>query len=143
MLWVTLFSQLLLHVCVPLNLFQGTPVFVHAGPFANIAHGNSSVLADKLALKLVGRDGFVGKNTQSLHTDLSLSLTHRHTLAHSHTHTHCLRCGRNEAEASSVANCNLEFTLAMNFSLPSCYCNLWPTFISVLVLALFYLHLID
>ncbi|XP_029966605.1 monofunctional C1-tetrahydrofolate synthase, mitochondrial isoform X2 [Salarias fasciatus] len=38
---------------------QGTPVFVHAGPFANIAHGNSSVLADKLALKLVGRDGFV------------------------------------------------------------------------------------
>ncbi|XP_061097568.1 monofunctional C1-tetrahydrofolate synthase, mitochondrial [Conger conger] len=38
---------------------QGTPVFVHAGPFANIAHGNSSVLADKLALKLVGEDGFV------------------------------------------------------------------------------------
>uniref|UniRef100_A0A3B4ZGV1 formate--tetrahydrofolate ligase n=1 Tax=Stegastes partitus TaxID=144197 RepID=A0A3B4ZGV1_9TELE len=37
----------------------GSPVFVHAGPFANIAHGNSSVLADKLALKLVGRDGFV------------------------------------------------------------------------------------
>jgi formyltetrahydrofolate synthetase len=42
-------------------LLQGTPVFVHAGPFANIAHGNSSVLADKLALKLVGRDGFVGE----------------------------------------------------------------------------------
>lgn len=40
---------------------QGTPVFVHAGPFANIAHGNSSVLADKIALKLVGKDGFVGK----------------------------------------------------------------------------------
>lgn len=36
-------------------------MFVHAGPFANIAHGNSSVLADKLALKLVGEDGFVGK----------------------------------------------------------------------------------
>lgn len=44
-------------------LLQGTPVFVHAGPFANIAHGNSSVLADKLALKLVGQDGFVGKCT--------------------------------------------------------------------------------
>uniref|UniRef100_A0A8C9VPG5 formate--tetrahydrofolate ligase n=1 Tax=Scleropages formosus TaxID=113540 RepID=A0A8C9VPG5_SCLFO len=42
------------------NLYpQGTPVFVHAGPFANIAHGNSSVLADKLALKLVGEEGFV------------------------------------------------------------------------------------
>lgn len=40
---------------------QGTPVFVHAGPFANIAHGNSSVLADKIALKLVGEKGFVGK----------------------------------------------------------------------------------
>ena len=31
---------------------EGTPVFVHAGPFANIAHGNSSILADKIALKL-------------------------------------------------------------------------------------------
>ena len=41
--------------------FQGTPVFVHAGPFANIAHGNSSILADKIALKLVGQDGFVGQ----------------------------------------------------------------------------------
>uniref|UniRef100_A0A674IAP2 formate--tetrahydrofolate ligase n=1 Tax=Terrapene triunguis TaxID=2587831 RepID=A0A674IAP2_9SAUR len=40
-------------------IFQGTPVFVHAGPFANIAHGNSSVLADKIALKLVGEEGFV------------------------------------------------------------------------------------
>ncbi|XP_073645835.1 monofunctional C1-tetrahydrofolate synthase, mitochondrial isoform X4 [Tursiops truncatus] len=37
----------------------GTPVFVHAGPFANIAHGNSSVLADKIALKLVGEEGYV------------------------------------------------------------------------------------
>ena len=26
--------------------------FVHAGPFANIAHGNSSILADKIGLKL-------------------------------------------------------------------------------------------
>lgn len=37
------------------NLMQtveGTPVFVHAGPFANIAHGNSSILADQIALKL-------------------------------------------------------------------------------------------
>lgn len=38
---------------------EGTPVLVHAGPFANIAHGNSSVIADKLALSLVGNDGFV------------------------------------------------------------------------------------
>jgi formate--tetrahydrofolate ligase len=31
---------------------EGTPAFVHAGPFANIAHGNSSVVADRVALKL-------------------------------------------------------------------------------------------
>ncbi|KAA8498784.1 Formate--tetrahydrofolate ligase [Porphyridium purpureum] len=42
-----------------MQTLEGTPVFVHAGPFANIAHGNSSVIADKMALKLVGRDGFV------------------------------------------------------------------------------------
>ncbi|XP_075589749.1 LOW QUALITY PROTEIN: C-1-tetrahydrofolate synthase, cytoplasmic [Dermatophagoides farinae] len=38
---------------------EGTPVFVHCGPFANIAHGNSSVVADKIALEMVGPDGFV------------------------------------------------------------------------------------
>lgn len=42
-----------------MQTLQGTPVFVHAGPFANIAHGNSSILADKIALKLAGEDGFV------------------------------------------------------------------------------------
>jgi hypothetical protein len=34
-------------------------VLVHAGPFANIAHGNSSIVADQIGLKLVGADGFV------------------------------------------------------------------------------------
>ncbi|KAE9539995.1 hypothetical protein AGLY_005247 [Aphis glycines] len=38
---------------------EGTPVLVHAGPFANIAHGASSIVADLLASKLVGSDGFV------------------------------------------------------------------------------------
>jgi formyltetrahydrofolate synthetase len=37
---------------------ERTPVLVHAGPFANIAHGNSSIVADQVALKLVGEDGF-------------------------------------------------------------------------------------
>ena len=36
-----------------MQTLEGTPVFVHAGPFANIAHGNSSILADKIGLKLV------------------------------------------------------------------------------------------
>jgi methylenetetrahydrofolate dehydrogenase (NADP+)/methenyltetrahydrofolate cyclohydrolase/formyltetrahydrofolate synthetase len=39
-----------------LIVVQGTPVFVHAGPFANIAHGNSSILADRVALKLAGTE---------------------------------------------------------------------------------------
>ncbi|KAL1232377.1 cytoplasmic,C-1-tetrahydrofolate synthase [Trichinella spiralis] len=42
-----------------MQTLQGTPVFVHGGPFANIAHGNSSILADWIALKLVGQDGVV------------------------------------------------------------------------------------
>jgi methylenetetrahydrofolate dehydrogenase (NADP+)/methenyltetrahydrofolate cyclohydrolase/formyltetrahydrofolate synthetase len=42
-----------------MQTIEGTPVLVHAGPFANIAHGNSSVVADKVGLKLVGKDGFV------------------------------------------------------------------------------------
>jgi formyltetrahydrofolate synthetase len=44
------------------NLMQtveNTPAIVHAGPFANIAHGNSSIIADQIALRLVGQDGFV------------------------------------------------------------------------------------
>ncbi|EPB79714.1 formate--tetrahydrofolate ligase, partial [Ancylostoma ceylanicum] len=42
-----------------MQTLEGTPVFVHAGPFANIAHGQSSILADKVALKLVGEHGYV------------------------------------------------------------------------------------
>src|SRR3984885_13839231 len=42
-----------------MQTLEGTPAFVHAGPFANIAHGNSSIIADKIALKLVGADGYV------------------------------------------------------------------------------------
>jgi len=42
-----------------MQTLEGTPAFVHAGPFANIAHGNSSILADQIALKLVGPDGYV------------------------------------------------------------------------------------
>ncbi|XP_078444200.1 10-formyltetrahydrofolate synthetase [Wolffia australiana] len=42
-----------------MQTLEGTPVLVHAGPFANIAHGNSSVVADKIGLKLVGPGGFV------------------------------------------------------------------------------------
>jgi formate--tetrahydrofolate ligase len=43
----------LLRNAIEPNLMQtsnGAPVLVHTGPFANIAHGNSSVVADRLAL---------------------------------------------------------------------------------------------
>jgi methylenetetrahydrofolate dehydrogenase (NADP+) / methenyltetrahydrofolate cyclohydrolase / formyltetrahydrofolate synthetase len=42
-----------------MQTLEGTPATVHAGPFANIAHGQSSIIADKIALKLVGKEGFV------------------------------------------------------------------------------------
>ena len=35
-----------------LQTIENTPCLVHAGPFANIAHGNSSIIADRIALKL-------------------------------------------------------------------------------------------
>ena len=35
-----------------MQTLEGQPAFIHAGPFANIAHGNSSIIADRMALKL-------------------------------------------------------------------------------------------
>lgn len=61
-LGVTGALAVLLKDAVEPNLMQtleGTPVLVHAGPFANIAHGCSSVLADMVGLKLVGENGYV------------------------------------------------------------------------------------
>jgi len=42
-----------------MQTLEGTPALVHCGPFANIAHGNSSIVADKIGLKLVGPSGYV------------------------------------------------------------------------------------
>lgn len=42
-----------------MQTLEETPVLVHAGPFANIATGNSSIIADQIALKLAGPDGYV------------------------------------------------------------------------------------
>ncbi|MBZ0297625.1 MAG: formate--tetrahydrofolate ligase [Anaerolineae bacterium] len=45
-----------------LQTLENTPALVHAGPFANIAHGNSSVLADLIGIKcadyLITESGF-------------------------------------------------------------------------------------
>ncbi len=35
-----------------MQTIENTPAFIHAGPFANIAHGNSSIVADQIALRL-------------------------------------------------------------------------------------------
>ena len=34
-----------------LQTLEGTPVLVHAGPFGNIAHGNSSIIADQIGIR--------------------------------------------------------------------------------------------
>ncbi len=52
---VTGSMALLLKDAIKPNLVQtleGQPVFVHTGPFANIAHGNNSIIATTMALKL-------------------------------------------------------------------------------------------
>ena len=46
--------KIITQVFILFQTVEGTPVLVHAGPFANIAHGNSSIVADQVALKLVG-----------------------------------------------------------------------------------------
>ncbi|BFZ57486.1 tetrahydrofolate synthase [Savitreella phatthalungensis] len=37
-----------------MQTLEGTPVLVHAGPFANISIGQNSIIADRIALKLAG-----------------------------------------------------------------------------------------
>ena len=34
-----------------MQTLEGTPVLVHAGPFGNIAHGNSSIIADQIGIR--------------------------------------------------------------------------------------------
>jgi methylenetetrahydrofolate dehydrogenase (NADP+)/methenyltetrahydrofolate cyclohydrolase/formyltetrahydrofolate synthetase/formate--tetrahydrofolate ligase len=41
-----------------MQTLENSPAIVHAGPFANIAHGNSSIIADMIGLKLLS-DGYV------------------------------------------------------------------------------------
>ncbi|KAK9464318.1 formate--tetrahydrofolate ligase-domain-containing protein [Lipomyces arxii] len=48
-----------------MQTLEGTPVFVHAGPFANISIGANSVLCDKMALKLAGTEPGEDEASQS------------------------------------------------------------------------------
>lgn len=69
-----------------MQTLEETPVLVHAGPFANIAPGNSSIIADRIGLKLVGADGFVVTEVlKSL-----IGTTPWHTLHSLHCHANLL-----------------------------------------------------
>ena len=72
----------LLNEAINPNLVQttdGTPAFVHAGPFANIAHGTSSVISQKLALKLadfvVNETGFAADLGAEKYFDIVMPAT--------------------------------------------------------------------
>lgn len=72
----------ILNEAVNPNLVQttdGTPAFVHAGPFANIAHGTSSVISQKLALKLadfvVNETGFAADLGAEKYFDIVMPAT--------------------------------------------------------------------
>jgi formate--tetrahydrofolate ligase len=57
-----------------IQTIEGSPAFVHTGPFANIAHGNSSLVADVLALRLadyvVTESGFGSDMGFEKHVDI-------------------------------------------------------------------------
>jgi formate--tetrahydrofolate ligase len=87
--------QILLRDAIHPNLVQtleGTPAFVHAGPFANIAQGTNSAIATRMALKLadivVTEAGFA--------TDLG---------AEKFFHIKCRSAGLNPAAVVIVATC--------------------------------------
>lgn len=50
---------------------ERTPVLIHTGAFSYVGYGNSSIIADDVALRLVGEDGYV-VTTSGSGTDLGL-----------------------------------------------------------------------
>ena len=57
---------------------EGNPAFIHGGPFANIAHGNSSIVADRIA--------FPVQTTLSLKQDLAVIWVLRNSCTSKQTH---------------------------------------------------------
>ena len=59
---------------------EGQPAFVHGGPFANIAHGNNSVISTQMALRLsdyvVTEGGFAADLGAEKFFDIAVSYTH-------------------------------------------------------------------
>src|SRR4029079_29046 len=76
----------LLRDAIKPNLMQtleGTPALVHCGPFGNIAHGNSSVLADLMGIKccdyLITESGFGADMGMEKFMDIKCRVNHLHS----------------------------------------------------------------
>ena len=91
-----------------MQTLEGNAALIHAGPFANIAQGNNSIIADKVAMKLsdyvVTESGFAA--------DLGRREVHGHHLP--------LRRLRARAPWSSPAPCARSRCTAACRSIPSC-----------------------
>ena len=58
---------------------EGQPAFVHGGPFANIAHGNNSIIATRMALKLADYVVTEGGFAADLGAEKFFDIVHRFT----------------------------------------------------------------
>lgn len=58
---------------------EGQPAFVHGGPFANIAHGNNSIIATRMALKLADYVVTEGGFAADLGAEKFFDIVHRST----------------------------------------------------------------
>ncbi len=76
---VTVLMREALHPTI-MQTLEGQLAFVHAGPFANIAHGNSSILADRVALHLadfvVTESGFGADMGMEKFADIKCRVSH-------------------------------------------------------------------
>jgi len=58
---------------------EGQPAFVHGGPFANIAHGNNSIIATRMALKMADYVVTEGGFAADLGAEKFFDIVHRFT----------------------------------------------------------------
>ncbi|KAK2864376.1 hypothetical protein Q7C36_003530 [Tachysurus vachellii] len=56
-----------------MQMLEGTPVFFHPSPLADVAWGSPSIVTDKMALKLVGPQGFVVTETPDCENFFSIT----------------------------------------------------------------------
>ncbi|CAN5210877.1 formate--tetrahydrofolate ligase [soil metagenome] len=101
-----------------MQTLENTPVLVHAGPFGNIAHGNSSIIADQVGIRtgdfLITEAGFgadmgaerffnIKCRASGLHPDAAVVVTTVRALK-SHSGNHTIVAGRALPEALLAEN---------------------------------------